>query len=159
MSHKVPFFIRTSFLTEILNEQKHVEVDEQQILTVCNTIITDAGYQTGRLGVFLTDNATIREINIRHLGHDYATDVVSFVLEQSENHLEGELAISAETAQERAAEFGWNEKSELLLYAIHGTLHLVGYDDQTPNDSRVMRQKESDYLATLGIKQSKISTF
>ncbi|MDR1491542.1 MAG: rRNA maturation RNase YbeY [Planctomycetaceae bacterium] len=144
----------TSFLIEILNEQKHVEIDESQILAACHKIIIDAGYQTGRLGVFLTDNATIREINIRHLGHDYATDVISFVLEKSENHLEGELAVSAEMAKERAAEFDWNEKSELLLYAIHGALHLVGYDDQTSEDSRLMRQKESDYLAALGIKQT-----
>jgi probable rRNA maturation factor len=146
------------FLVEILNEQEYVEIDEPQILAVCNKIIADAGYQTGRLGIFLTDNTTIREMNIRHLGHDAATDVISFGLENSGKHLEGELAISAEIAKERAAELGWNEKSELLLYAIHGTLHLVGYDDQTPKDSHIMRQKESDYLALLGIKQ-KNSTF
>ena len=73
------------------------------------------------------------------------------MLERSEGRLEGELIVSAETAASCAGRFGWSTDDELLLYAIHGALHLVGCDDQTGQDRKSMRKRESHYLRRFGI--------
>ena len=69
------------------------------------------------------------------LNHDWPTDVLSFVLEDDDGHLEGEVIISADTAAAAAAELGWPPAAEQLLYVIHGMLHLVGYRDKTPDEA------------------------
>jgi probable rRNA maturation factor len=143
-----------SFPVGIINEQEHLPIDlddEDKIKYICGKIVTDEGYQTGNIGVVLTDNTTIHALNRKHKKHDWATDVLSFYLERVGTHLEGDVVASTEMAKERCEEFGWDDESELMLYVIHGTLHLVGYNDQTEDDSRLMRQKEAYYLRLLGI--------
>ncbi len=96
------------------------------------------------------DNAEIHRVNRQFLEHDFATDVISFSLGEPDGPLEGDLMVSAEMAVEQAARYGWSPLEELLLYVIHGTLHLVGYDDLTEEDRAVMRRQESHYLQGLG---------
>jgi probable rRNA maturation factor len=83
----------------------------------------------------------------RFLDDPTPTDVLSFVLEQSPGFLEGEVIVSADTAVVNAAKYRSTLAEELLLYAIHGTLHLVGYDDITPAKRAVMRKREKEVLA------------
>ena len=93
-------------------------------------------------------------MNKRFLDHDYATDVLSFPLSDSEHEtdvLEGEIAISFDTAQKRSGEFGWGTENELLLYAVHGTLHLVGLSDQTREERTLMRRAEQKILSQMNI--------
>jgi probable rRNA maturation factor len=141
-----------SFPVEIINEQDHICIDEEEIKYICGRILCDAGFRTGRLGIVFTDNKTIHVLNRKYLKHDCPTDVISFTLECSEDHLEAELIISTEAAKERCEEFGRNAVSELLLYVIHGILHQVGYDDQDEYDVQLMRDKEAYYLRLLGIE-------
>ena len=61
-------------------------------------------------------------------------------------HLEGELIVSAETAAREAAVHGWKPADELLLYIVHGTLHLCGYDDLTDAARPIMRDRERQLL-------------
>ena len=65
--------------------------------------------------------------------------------------LEGSVVVSDETALSRAGDYGWPAENELLLYVVHGVLHLVGYDDHAPDDEKLMRAKEREYLALAGI--------
>ena len=106
----------------------------------------------------VVDDHTIRELNQRHLNHDYATDVLSFPLEQAAGALEGEVIVSADMALATAPEYGWSAEDELLLYVIHGTLHLVGCDDKRPAERRAMRNREKAYLARLGVKPDRASS-
>jgi probable rRNA maturation factor len=87
------------------------------------------------------------------LNHDYPTDVLSFLLERNDNRLEGEIIVSADTALSAAPRYGWSAGDELLLYVIHGALHLVGYDDQTPEAQAEMRRHEAAILARFGKSQ------
>ena len=89
-----------------------------------------------RISVAVVDDATIAVLNRQFLRHEGPTDVLSFLLEQDEDGLEGEVVVSAETARRTAPRFGWSEGEELLLYVIHGTLHLAGYDDAKPREQR-----------------------
>lgn len=139
---------------EILNEQDFFEVDTDLVLALCEAILEDAGVCSGRLGVVLVDCDTIRQYNRDFLGHDYATDVISFPMEdrREEGYLEGEILACTEVARDRAGEFGWTHDEEILLYIVHGILHLVGYDDLTPEPRAEMRRKEREYLGRFGIE-------
>ncbi|MCA9206082.1 MAG: rRNA maturation RNase YbeY, partial [Planctomycetales bacterium] len=66
------------------------------------------------------------------------------------DHLDGEVIVSADTAESTAADYDWPPAAELLLYVIHGTLHLVGFDDKSPEKRVVMRAKEAEYLDLFG---------
>ena len=117
------------------------------------------------ISLAFVDNATIHDLNRRHLSHDYETDVLSFLLDCEQvrtaestlprpgdgKALDGEVVVSAEMAAQRAAEFGWNPHDELSLYIVHGLLHLAGYDDSTSAERSRMQQREREVLMQLGI--------
>ena len=104
--------------------------------------MADSNFDSARLSLAVVDDPTIHELNRRHLNHDWPTDVLSFVLEERDGHLEGEVILSADTAAAAATEVGWPAAAEQLLYVIHGMLHLVGYRDKTdPRHSKCVRPK------------------
>ncbi|GHT15312.1 hypothetical protein FACS1894170_12810 [Planctomycetales bacterium] len=140
-------------MLEILDEQDILTVDMSVIRTVCEKILDDLDIRSGNINVVLVDSKTIHQYNVDFLHHDYPTDVISFPTEyrKEEHHLEGELLVCSEVAQERAKEFGWTPQEELMLYVIHGLLHLVGFDDKAPEAKEIMRHKEREYLAFTGI--------
>ena len=142
------------FLLEVLDEQDILVVDMEKVRTVCETILADSEIRSGRINVVLVDSDTIHQFNKDFLLHDYPTDAISFPLEdrRSEGYLEGEVLACTEIAKDRAEEFGWTAEEELLLYIVHGMLHLAGFDDTTQEQQAVMQEKERNYLATLGIQ-------
>lgn len=94
----------------------------------------------------------IRRANRRFLGHDFATDVVSFSLsEPGDPVLHGALAVSRDTARREAARRGHAPYHEWMLYVVHGTLHLLGHDDHAPRARARMRRAERDLLAEMGL--------
>ncbi len=123
----------------------------EQIVRAVRQAARYRGFERGSIGVLVTDDVTIHEINVRHLDHDYPTDVISFGYTQADNFVEGELVASWDTAQREAGEYGWTAIHELLLYVVHGTLHVCGMDDQTEEDAEMMRVAERDVLQSLGI--------
>jgi probable rRNA maturation factor len=104
------------------------------------------------ISLVLCDDPTIKELNRRFLNHDYPTDVLSFLLSgidetsKGKQRLVGEIIISVETAERNAKRYRQTLESELIRLAIHGTLHLLGYDDTTQQQRRLMRRKERQYL-------------
>ena len=90
-------------------------------------------------------------LNLQHLQHDYPTDVLSFVYAEGET-LEGEVIVSVETAARQAEVYKWQLEDELLLYVIHGTLHLVGHDDHEEAARLRMRACEREALLQFGLE-------
>ena len=107
-----------------------------------------AGSEIKTLGdisiIFCSDNY-ILDVNISYLHHDYFTDVITFDYCEG-NKLSGDLFISIDSVRENAIEFGTEFDEELHRVIVHGLLHLIGYDDHTPEDQKVMRAKEDYYL-------------
>ena len=104
------------------------------------------------LSVAVMTDAEVRRLNRRFLGHDWATDVVSFPLSPPrEAALLGALAVSRETARREAARRGHSPYHELMLYVVHGVLHLLGYDDQGVRARARMRKAEREVLERLGL--------
>ncbi len=137
----------------ITNRQKHVPLDRRRIRRAVEAVVRDAGLSEARVSVAVVDDPTIARLNQEFLGRSGPTDVLSFVLERSEHGLEGEVVVGAETAAANAPRYGNSPEDELLLYVVHGALHLVGYDDTTPRERAVMRKKEKEYLARMGTKR------
>ena len=136
---------------EITNRQAALSIDEDRLRAAVRAVLLEEGVLDAAVGIAVVDDLTIQDSNRRFLNHDYATDVLTFALEQDEHRLEGELMISAETAAASAAEYGWSAADELLLYVIHGTLHLAGYDDRDGDSLAEMRAQERRHLAHFGL--------
>ena len=94
--------------------------------------------------IFCSDNY-ILDINRKYLGHDYFTDIITFDY-CSGNMLSGDLFISVDSVKENSVEYGTEFEDELNRVIVHGILHLIGYDDHTEEDVKVMREKENYYL-------------
>ncbi|MBO8474697.1 MAG: rRNA maturation RNase YbeY [Bacteroidetes bacterium] len=94
--------------------------------------------------IFCSDNY-ILEVNRKYLGHDYFTDIITFDY-CSGNVLSGDLFISVDSVKENSVEYGTEFEDELNRVIVHGILHLIGYDDHTEEDVKVMREKENYYL-------------
>ena len=81
------------------------------------------------------------------------TDVLTFPLELDKKGLaiSGEIVICVPEARRRAPEQGNSIPNELLLYAVHGLLHLCGHDDRTAREFEIMHRIEDDLLCKLGV--------
>ena len=95
--------------------------------------------------IFCSDNYVLH-INQKYLQHDYFTDIITFDYCEGDR-LSGDLFISVDSVRENSVEFGTEFKDELNRVIIHGLLHLVGYDDHTEKDIKLMRSKENYYLS------------
>ena len=95
--------------------------------------------------IFCSDNYVL-DINQKYLQHDYFTDIITFDYCEGDR-LSGDLFISVDSVRENSVEFGTEFKDELNRVIIHGLLHLVGYDDHTEKDIKLMRSKENYYLS------------
>lgn len=95
--------------------------------------------------IFCSDNYVL-DINQKYLQHDYFTDIITFDYCEGDR-LSGDLFISVDSVRENSVEFGTEFKDELNRVIIHGLLHLVGYDDHTEKEIKLMRSKENYYLS------------
>ena len=131
-------------------------VEQELLREAAAAVLRGEGVSAAQLSLAIVDDATSHELNRRYLNHDYPTDVLSFNLDSpaadgSEGVLEGEVVVSLDTASRTSREYGWSTADELLLYVVHGVLHLVGYDDKDDASRRDMRQREQFYLQQFGL--------
>ncbi|HZR00331.1 MAG TPA: rRNA maturation RNase YbeY [Chloroflexota bacterium] len=116
----------------------------------------DGSYQ---VTVTLVSDDEIRDLNKTHRGKDEVTDVLSFPLTEGDaasfvlpdevpTHL-GDVVVSTDRARAQAAELGHSFERELAYLAVHGTLHLLGYDHEDDGEKVRMRAREEHALADL----------
>lgn len=117
-------------------------------------LLEEHGLGGGEVGVILADDEDLRALNQKYRNKDLATDVLSFsFLEPQEAKASdnrefavGDIYISVERAREQADEAGHSLEKEVFLLAIHGLLHLLGYDHEQEEQKRVMQQKEKQIM-------------
>lgn len=137
---------------EVTDQQDALRFDERRLRQGAEAVLREGGFAAGSLSIAVVDDPAIHAVNKQFLNHDYPTDVLSFTLAQDGDHLEGEVIVSAQTAVRVAEQFGWSAEDELLLYVLHGTLHLIGYDDTTDPQRSRMRAAERKHLAAFGLE-------
>jgi probable rRNA maturation factor len=140
----------SGFEISLVNQQSRHAVDENTLVAAVRAVLRDSEFTSASVSIAVVDDATIRELNRRYLEHDWPTDVLSFVLDHTNGHLNAEVIVSADMAAVNADEFGWSAAAEQTLYVVHGTCHLIGYRDQTPQEIQAMRAAEANYLRAFG---------
>lgn len=141
----------SAFDIQISDQQQTLKLDCAAICRAVQEVLDGANLSRATISVAVVDNEQIHALNRTHLQHDYATDVLSFVFESNEECVDGEIVVSAEMAAHVAEELGIVADDELLLYVVHGALHLVGCDDKDEEARAEMLAKEAATLATLGL--------
>jgi probable rRNA maturation factor len=112
------------------------------------------------LAVVVTDARVSQELNRRHRGVDAPTDVLAFshvapgrfVEAPGQSHYLGDVVIAYPKASEQADELGHTVEAEIQLLAVHGVLHLLGYDDGTDAKRARMWTAQEEVIAHLGIR-------
>jgi probable rRNA maturation factor len=130
----------------ITNAQRTLPVERRRIRSTLRAILKDHGIQQAGIGVAVVDDPAIARLHEEFLQDGTPTDVLSFLLASADGLVEGEVIVSADTAAAAAPRFRLSPADELLLYIIHGTLHLIGYDDTAPKQRAIMHRKQREYL-------------
>ena len=117
------------------------------------------GVKNPLLNIVIVDNKKIQEINKTYRNKDAVTDVISFAFEEANDfnyddiRFLGEIYISYERCVSQAGEYGHSVKREFCYLAVHGLLHLLGYDHMNEEDKKVMRALEEEILNEYDIKR------
>lgn len=100
----------------------------------------------GNINIIFCSDPYILDINIKFLNHSYYTDIITFDYCE-DNVISGDLFISIDTVRDNASYYGSDFSEELYRVMVHGILHLVGFNDHTPEEQKIMREKENYYLS------------
>ena len=137
---------------QIYNTTKR-EIPEQQLEKAVLLVLENEGCTVDSIVGVYCGNKMIQRINREFLGHDYPTDTITFRYNKGSD-IDGEFYISLDVVKENAARFSADFQHELLRVTFHSALHLIGYDDQSPDDKTLMQEKESYYLNRFGAATS-----
>ena len=110
----------------------------------------------GDVSLAIVDDEAMRVVNRAYHECDATTDVLAFPLGDLPvpGAFAAEIVVSFDTAERECGARGVTVVSELLLYFVHGTLHLLGYDDHEPDDARRMHTRTLEVLAELGYQNT-----
>ncbi len=136
-------------MVEIADLQKHYEINKSKIKKVVKVVLNKE-VRSAKVSIAFVDNEEIKRLNERFLGSNEVTDVITFPLNNKEGILSGEIVISVETAVEVANRRKSNVEGEIILYLVHGILHLLGYNDNNKKNAKIIHEKESEILTFLG---------
>jgi probable rRNA maturation factor len=133
---------------------------------VSKAVERTGGPEKAQIGLLIVDDEAMREFNLEHRGLDRPTDVLSFpLLEPGEEITQadmdpetgevvlGDIVISLPTAERQAAEYGHSLTREVAYLAVHGTLHLMGYDHEEGGEGEEMRKLEEAVLESVGLSR------
>ena len=109
----------------------------------------------GDITIIFCSDKYLLDINIEYLNHNYFTDIITFNYVEG-NTISGDLFISIERVKENAAEFNTSWIKELYRVVFHGVLHLVGYNDKTNAEKKVMGKKEDIYLSEVDFSETEL---
>lgn len=144
---------------EIYNETNE-EIEELETIKKLMTFaIKHENLENVEFNIIIVDNEYIHTLNREHRGIDRETDVITFALEDYEDiiyedyRLLGDIYISIDKARSQAEEYGHSFLRELSFLAVHGFLHLLGYDHMTEEDEKVMFTRQEMILDEAGIKR------
>ncbi len=111
-----------------------------------SSVIAMEGKRCGDIAIIHCSDDYLLKINKEHLDHDYFTDIITFDYSEGEV-VSGDLFISIERVIENAQSMGEKEELEGLRIMVHGVLHLLGYQDKTPEKKIIMTGLEDQYLS------------
>jgi probable rRNA maturation factor len=136
----------------IKNLQRKINLNPTQITKIVKTILKHEGVKKTTLSLVFVSNQKIKVLNKKYLKRDHATDVLAFDLtdrahqKKKTSEVTADIFISTDSAIQNSKKYRTNLDEEIVLYVIHGILHLLGYDDHDPQKTKKMRNKERKLL-------------
>ena len=125
----------------------NLEFKTDSIKELVGSVLKNQNCKRGEVKIIFTKDEVIRLFKKKYFNIDVYSDVISFNLEEGKEPLEGEVYISWDRVIENAKIFSQNFETELKRIIIHGSLHLVGYDDKTEDEIFFMGNLEEKYLS------------
>ena len=131
----------------IYDIEELADLDDDWLNSICKNILIDKNQNTATISIILTNDKKLLQLKNQYFQQDVLTDVITFNLEEDGAPIDGEIYISLNRVSENAKEFKQDTGRELKRVIIHGCLHLLGYDDQTPEGKKTMTRMEDHYLS------------
>ena len=137
---------------EIFNETNENIEEIKDIKKVLNVAIKKLKLKNIEFNIIITNNEFIHELNKKYRNIDRETDVISFALEDDnifpeiEEKVLGDIYISIDKAKSQAVEYGHSFKREICFLAVHGFLHLNGYDHMEKEEEKIMFDLQEEIL-------------
>ena len=123
------------------------DIDENWVRSVCENILMDSNQDEASITFIFSNDDKLRKLKKEYFGEDVFTDTISFNLEEEGDPIEGEVYISLERVSENARTFKQDFITECKRIIIHGCLHLLGHNDESPEYKTKMIQLEKKYLS------------
>jgi probable rRNA maturation factor len=137
----------------IFNRQRSRPINTRRLRQIVCALLAEVNISGGQLGIHLAGAKAMARVNWQFLQHEGSTDVITFDHREIEaavpTVLHGELYIGVDDAVLQADQFHTTWQSEVVRYAVHGVLHLLGYDDRTPHLRRRMKREENRLVRRL----------
>jgi probable rRNA maturation factor len=135
---------------EFFAEEVEFEVkNESKVKEWLFEIISENSFEVESLNYIFCSDEYLHQMNVEYLDHDTLTDVITFDNSDIEGVIEGDVFISIDRIVDNAATFNTSTEKELHRVIAHGLLHLLGFDDKTPEKQAIMRSKEEECLALI----------
>ncbi len=125
------------------NLQKKVKFDESLVRRAVGIVLKEHGL-IGEINVVFAGDCFLRELNLKYLSKNSSTDVLAF--EMGSDGVIGDVVVSADMAESQAAEYKHSVDREAALLAVHGALHLAGFDDRRPAEKKNMEKMQYEIL-------------
>lgn len=140
-------------------KEQHIELVEKLLQHAASTLLIE---DDSEVSITFVTNEEIHRINREYRDKDQPTDVISFALEElGEGEVQiigegiprvlGDIIISTDRTREQAQEYGHSFERELGFLAVHGFLHLLGYDHMTEDEEKIMFGKQDEILSSFGL--------
>jgi probable rRNA maturation factor len=145
---------RGEVVVDVVDRQRFVAVGAAWLERVVRRALDREGIARAVVSILLVGDRKMARLHEEWLGIPGPTDVISFDLAgagPAAGRLEGDVVVSTETARRVARELRWQPRHEVAYCAIHGLLHLAGYDDLAPASRRAMRARERVWLRAAGL--------
>jgi len=132
--------------------QKKIPIRLPQIKRAVKVILKEKNISQGELSLVFVTGERIKSFNKKFLHRNYSTDVLAFERQgkRKQGEIRGDIVISIDTARKNAQRFKTSLAYEIVLYVVHGILHLLGFDDHKPTDIKKMRREEQKLMNHLG---------
>ncbi len=139
---------------KVFKNRQRLPLKRQEIVKLVERVVREeAPERGGEVSVIFLQDKDIVSLNRQFLNHDYPTDVLAFNLEENPGEaLEGEIYVGFEQAKRQAGEWNVPFRQELQRLVVHGMLHLLGWEDDTPAKKKKMAKREDDFLFEISNK-------
>jgi rRNA maturation RNase YbeY len=129
----------------VTNAHHRVRIRKAPVVELLRNLLRSEGLTQAEISVVFVGSQYIRGLHRKYLGHDVSTDVISFPLGRRDA-VEGEIYVNLDRARRQAVQYHVSFKNEVYRLAIHGALHLLGYDDRSRALALIMKNVENRYV-------------